>query len=181
MRHLTAGDFQVSTWSGGKTIQIAISPEGAVYADRDFLWRVSSATVELDESDFTALPDYDRWIFPLSGTMRLSHNGGPAASLAPCEAHFFDGADKTHCWGRCTDFNLMLRKGRCEGRILTLTEDLELSTEGVKILYCASGAAEVNGLSLQEGPAVRLEEGEGASLRFTSPGVVAMAVISEKP
>ena len=50
MRHLTAGDFQVSTWSGGKTIQIAISPEGAAYADRDFLWRVSSATVELDES-----------------------------------------------------------------------------------------------------------------------------------
>lgn len=181
MRHLTAGDFQVSTWSGGKTIQIAISPEGAVYADRDFLWRVSSATVELDESDFTALTDYNRWIFLLSGTMRLSHNGGPAVSLAPYEAHSFDGADKTHCWGRCTDFNLMLRKGRCEGRIFALTENTELSAEGTKILYCASEAVTVNGLFLKEGSAVRLEEGESGSLRFPSPGVVAVAVISEKP
>ena len=186
MRHLTAKDFQISTWSGGKTVQLAIAPEGAGYADRDFLWRVSSATVELDESDFTALPDYNRWICPLAGTMRLSHNGGPAVSIAPCEAHFFDGADATHCRGRCTDFNLMLRKGRCEGRIFALTsggtaapaEDAELGAEGIKIFYCAQGAVMVNGLSLQEGSAVWLEEGESGSLRFASPGVAAAAVIT---
>ena len=33
--HLTSKDYVVSNWSGGKTIQIAIAPEGAVYADRD--------------------------------------------------------------------------------------------------------------------------------------------------
>ena len=49
--HLTSKDYVVSNWSGGKTIQIAIAPEGAVYADRDFLWRVSSATADLDESN----------------------------------------------------------------------------------------------------------------------------------
>lgn len=180
MRHLRPSDFQVSTWSGGKTVQIAISPEGAAYAERDFLWRVSSAAVELDESDFTALPDYHRWIFPLSGTMSLSHNGGPAQTLKPHEAHFFDGADATHCRGRCTDFNLMLRKGRCKGRIFALTEDAELGSEGVKILYCAQGSVTVNGLSISEGSAVRLEDGESGSLRFPSPGVVAAAVIFEK-
>ena len=60
--HLTSKDYVVSNWSGGKTIQIAIAPEGAVYADRDFLWRVSSATADLDESDYTPLPDYERWL-----------------------------------------------------------------------------------------------------------------------
>ena len=50
MRHLTASDFQVSTWSGGRTIQIAISPEGAAYADRDFL--VLMATPENANDDF---------------------------------------------------------------------------------------------------------------------------------
>ena len=200
MRHLTANDFQVSTWSGGKTVQIAISPEGAAYAERNFLWRVSSATVELDESAggedaascrpagtkasclsvFTALPDYHRWIFPLSGTMSLSHNGGPVQTLKPHEAHFFDGADATHCRGRCTDFNLMLRKGRCEGRILALTEDAELGGKGVKVLYCAQGSVTVNGLFLREGEAARLDEGERGRVHFPSPGVVAAAVISEK-
>ncbi|MCR5347340.1 MAG: HutD family protein [Fretibacterium sp.] len=179
MKFIPKDAFQVSTWSGGRTVQIAISPEGAAYADREFLWRVSSATVELDESDFTALPDYNRWILPLSGSMSLSHNGGPMVSLAPHEAHFFDGADATRCRGRCTDFNLMLRKGRCDGRIFVLTEDTFLSGEGIKILCCFSGSAALSGLSLKEGEAARLEDGENSQLHFTSPGAAAVAVISQ--
>ena len=60
MLKLTPADFVTSTWSGGTTTQLAIAPEGAVYAERSFLWRVSSATVELETSDFTPLPDYNR-------------------------------------------------------------------------------------------------------------------------
>ena len=44
-RKLRPADYIVSVWSGGTTTQIAIAPEGARYAERDFLWRVSSATV----------------------------------------------------------------------------------------------------------------------------------------
>ncbi|MBR1673274.1 MAG: HutD family protein [Fretibacterium sp.] len=176
MRHLTAKDFQVSAWSGGKTVQIAIAPEGAAYADRDFLWRVSSATVELEESDFTALPDYERWIMPLSGEMRLSHDGGAPVSLAIYEAHRFDGADKTHSWGRCTDFNLMLRKGRCQGRILALWQDAELE-EARWVLYCARRAVAVNEIVLGEGEALCLD-GE-ARIRFSAPGCLAAAEVWE--
>ncbi len=119
MKKLTEKDYLVSTWSGGKTTQIAIAPEGAVYADRTFLWRLSSATVDLEESDFTALPDYDRLITPLDGSMRLTHSSmsGKEIVLTPYDIHAFDGADQTHSWGRCTDFNLMLRKGKCGGRM----------------------------------------------------------------
>ena len=45
---LTKEDYVTTTWSGGTTTQLAIAPEGAVYADRDFLWRLSSAGVELE-------------------------------------------------------------------------------------------------------------------------------------
>ena len=41
--HVTPDQYIVSQWSGGTTTQVAIAPEGAVYADRDFLWRISSA------------------------------------------------------------------------------------------------------------------------------------------
>ena len=117
MKKLIERHYLISGWSGGETIQLAIAPEGAAYADRDFLWRLSSATVKLDESDFTALPDYMRLISPISGVMRLSHNGGETVELKPYETHRFDGADSTHSWGCCTDFNLMLRKGICDGSI----------------------------------------------------------------
>ena len=69
--HLTKSNYIISQWSGGTTTQLAIAPEGAVYADRDFLWRISSATVDLEESDFTALPDYVRLISVLDGIPSL--------------------------------------------------------------------------------------------------------------
>ena len=121
---LTDTSYVVSAWSGGTTTQLAIYPENAVYGERDFLWRVSSALVELEESDFTPLPDYDRLIATLEGEIVLSHNGGAPLRLRPLEVHAFSGADATHSVGRCRDFNLMLRRGRASGTMepLRLTE-----------------------------------------------------------
>ena len=120
IQHLTAGEYVTSTWAGGITRQIAIRPPGAQYSQRDFLWRLSSAQVDLEESDFTALPDYRRYIAVLAGEIRLSHQGGPWIELPAFRVHAFDGAHATRCLGRCTDFNLMLRKGRCEGSMAAL-------------------------------------------------------------
>ena len=105
IQHLTPSDYITTKWSGGLTTQLGIAPAGAVYADRDFLWRLSSATVEDAESDFTALPDYERLISTLEGTIELNHNGGEKLTLNPYEVHRFDGGDDTHSWGRCRDFN----------------------------------------------------------------------------
>lgn len=152
MKHLSEDDYKVSTWSGGKTTELAIAPEGAVYADRDFLWRMSSATVELDESEFTELPDYDRLITPLDGVMTLTHNGGEPVELNPGDVDGFDGAWHTHSVGRCTDFNLMLRKGQCDGQITVLMPNtvdpapqhfVPDPQSGTLMLYCAAGSAAI--------------------------------------
>ena len=154
--HMTPDNYIVSQWSGGTTTQVAIAPAGAVYADRDFLWRISSASVDLDESDFTALPDYHRWISTLQGGMTLSHEGGEKIVLAPYECHQFDGGVDTHSWGRCTDFNLMLRKGKCQGVVrspkLAAGEQQSVSFESAPseqfpaadlLIFCGEGKATV--------------------------------------
>ena len=79
--HLKSDNYVVSTWSGGTTTQIGIAPQGAIYADRNFMWRVSSATVDLEVSDFTALPDYDRLIATLEGEIDVTHNGGETIEI----------------------------------------------------------------------------------------------------
>ena len=177
MKKLTASDYRISDWSGGKTIQIAIAPEDALYADRTFIWRLSSATVDLDESEFTSLPDYLRFIAPLSGEMELTHNGGDPVMLAPYEVHRFDGADSTHSRGRCTDFNLMLRKGVCDGSISGLRADRdtvqtflpEPDAETV-IIYCAEGSVSVScgeeSAELTEREALLLEGGAIGPLKI---------------
>ena len=144
LTHLTPADYVTTQWSGGATTQLAIAPKGAVYADRDFLWRLSSATVELDESDFTPLPAYDRVISTLRGDMVLAHNGGERLTLHPYEIHDFSGADDTHSWGRCTDFNLMLRRGQCAAaspRIFRMARKRLLSTRAKRPCFSAAREA----------------------------------------
>ncbi len=114
--HLTAADFRTSCWSGGTTTELFLYPEDGNYAARNFLFRISSATVDLAESDFTPLPGVERYITPLQGTFTLTHPGQSAVFLEPLAAPYrFSGGIPTHCAGRATDFNLML-KG-CDGRM----------------------------------------------------------------
>lgn len=114
--HLSAADFRASTWSGGTTTELYLYPETGSYASRDFLLRISSATVDLEESDFTPLEGVERYITPLQGSFTLSHPDGSSAVLPPLAAPYrFWGHTPTHCVGKATDFNLML-KG-CTGRM----------------------------------------------------------------
>lgn len=144
MRHLTKQDYTVSRWSGGSTTQLAIFPPGAVYARQNFLWRLSSATVELERSDFTPLPDYQRYITVLDGAMALAHDGGSPLSLVPGQVHTFDGGSVTCSEGRCTDYNLMVRKGRCTGSLSALALPgggrRTVAPGGTLAVFCRSGS-----------------------------------------
>ena len=172
MKKMTAArDYAVSAWSGGTTTQLAIFPPDAVYAHRDFLWRVSSATVDLEESDFTALPDYDRLIATLRGEIVLTHNGGAPLTLHPFEVHAFSGADATHSVGRRTDFNLMLRRGRASGTMEALHLAGSAQTSPAKGRGSAvSGAEEgCRPLAAEDSPACHSERSAAESKNPFSP------------
>lgn len=196
MRIQNREHYIISGWAGGRTTQIAIMPPTAVYGDRDFLWRVSSATVEAEESDFTLLPDYDRQILLLDGSIRLSHSGGPSFRLEPYRVHAFDGGEATRSWGRCRDFNLMLRKGKSSGRLRALILPRrgeaalqwespirgDLSRRSL-LLYCANGDAAVERagerLCCRGEESVWIEDAEGPALRLTArtPSVLIAAEV----
>ena len=81
--HLTKQDYKVSQWSGGTTTEVFIWPEGSNYATREFGLRISSATVDLPESDFTPLPGVMRYIVPLQGSFTLTHPGKQPVVMEP--------------------------------------------------------------------------------------------------
>ena len=160
----------ISRWSGGTTTQLAIAPAGAVYAERDFLWRVSSAVVELPESDFTPLPDYDRILMILDGELALSHDGGEEYTLRALEQTSFDGASHTFSRGQVTDFNLMMRKGRCvgrmEARVLRKEEkwsDAVDARYNTHLFFCVAGEAAL----MCDGKRVDFGKGEAVLLEGT--------------
>ena len=108
---INPGQRHISTWAGGTTEELFIHPAGAQYSARDFAFRVSTAVVELSQSDFTSLPSITRWIATLEGNISLNHEGHGHRNLEPLHPYCFDGGWTTRCTGTCTDFNLMLSRG----------------------------------------------------------------------
>lgn len=118
--HLTKKDYKTSAWSGGTTTELFIWPAGADYSKRAFSLRISSATVDLPESDFTPLSGVERWITPISGGFTLTHPGKSPVIMPPLAAPYrFSGEEATHCVGMATDFNLMLKGVSGEMSVLT--------------------------------------------------------------
>lgn len=127
-------DYTVSQWSGGKTRELMIYPDGAEYAKRNFIFRLSSATVECERSDFTVLPNVERLIMPLVGKLELFFGEHGQKTLRPFEQARFDGGWNTTSIGVATDFNLMLREG-AKGKLTVL----ELNLQEKKEISCGQG------------------------------------------
>ncbi|MEG0829829.1 MAG: HutD family protein [Anaerovoracaceae bacterium] len=140
--------FQSKSWSGGSTKEFAIFPPEAEYGNRDFLWRLSSATVAQEESKFTFLPDYDRVIIVLEGDVILTYEGERVVRLKALEQDRFDGGYRTKSFGKITDYNLMVRKGN-QGHLSVVKlgtektaldfEDPEEYEQNVQGIYCHEG------------------------------------------
>ena len=117
MKIIRKQDLTTRKWSGGTTTELAIWPEGAVYAERDFLWRLSTAEVLDETSTFTSLPDYYRFLTTRKGNLKIRHDGGEWYELTPGKITGFEGGSLTESEGRVTDFNLMVRKDKVEGNL----------------------------------------------------------------
>lgn len=184
---ITREQYVTTRWSGGTTTQLAIAPEGAVYADRDFLWRLSSAGVELEHSDFTPLPDYNRLISILEGELELKIGEGERFPLRPLQLKAFDGGVPVESWGRCTDFNLMVRKGAAQAaaQALRLEAGSALFWDAPEVapetfphltlaLYCAQGTVAADGVVAQAGQLLLCREGESRPVELKSEAGAAL-------
>ncbi|MBR5284931.1 MAG: HutD family protein [Clostridia bacterium] len=151
--HIRKNAYTTSAWSGGTTTQLYIYPADADYASRRFNVRISSAAVDLEESDFTPLPGVDRWITPLMGGFTLTHPGQSPVVMGPMsEPYHFSGGIETHCVGKALDFNLMLKEA--EGR-MELTSGMAKIEKGLSAFY---PIAETN--VLVNGESYMMEGGE---------------------
>jgi len=108
--------YSVSKWSGGETTELYIYPKNSKYKDRNFMWRISSATMDIEKSIFTHLPGFARELMVTHGKTTLEHEGKYKVTLSPFEKDSFMGDWTTKSFGRASDFNLMTSEG-CSGSL----------------------------------------------------------------
>lgn len=155
---------KTTEWSGGLTTELFIYPKGSSYKDRDFKFRLSTATVEVDTSVFTPLAGITRTLMVLDGEMSLFHEGHHSSNLGPLQKDNFQGGWNTSSKGRCVDFNLMCMNG-ASGDLFGITlmpgEMVSIQSDSdIDVVYLFRGEVEIEGVILSEGDAILIERAQ---------------------
>jgi environmental stress-induced protein Ves len=108
--------FKIIKWSGGTSTELFIFPFTADYQLRNFQFRLSTAKVETEKSEFTSLPGISRKLMVLDGKITVNHEEHYSRQLKKFDIDEFEGDWKTSSIGKCTDFNLMTR-GKTTGEL----------------------------------------------------------------
>jgi environmental stress-induced protein Ves len=143
IRCVSKEKFKTTGWSGGETTEFFIYPENSSYAERNFLFRISSATITDDYSIFTKLEGIERHLVVIEGVITLKHNECAGHKLNPYIPHRFSGEWKTESFGNCKDFNLMIN-GNIEGSLECIRANTDksqniVSNNSVSVFYCDQG------------------------------------------
>ncbi|WFA08903.1 HutD family protein [Tissierella sp. Yu-01] len=138
-RTIKREDFITTKWAGGETTQLAIYPEDANFSDKDFLFRVSSATFTSTESKFSDFSGYQRYILPLDGKLSVSHEGLYDRELDKYEVEYFDGSWSTFSKNTldCRDYNFIVKSGSL-AKMQILKEGDEYLLKGSEIVTILS-------------------------------------------
>jgi environmental stress-induced protein Ves len=132
IQHQNFNKIQPTLWAGGKTFEYYIYPNTASYSKKDFLIRLSTATIESSPSQFTAFPDYHRYLIMLDNDLQIErdnkHINYPKGSVFefPAQANITS-------FTTGTDFNVMVHESVNDIEINT-TNSIEIAAKHAFIL-----------------------------------------------
>jgi environmental stress-induced protein Ves len=98
---------KASIWTGGLTYEYMIYPETASYANRNFEFRISSATIEQERSEFTKFKGYYRYLVMLDNCLHIEVNKEKKV-YEKYEIMEFNSDDEVTSYTKGTDFNWMV-------------------------------------------------------------------------
>lgn len=155
MKIIKQQDITTSKWSGGTTSELFIYPTSSNYKELNFAFRLSRATIEVEESIFTPLPHVKRQLMLLDGQLELIHEDQHSKILKPMQFDTFSGDWKTKSIGKATDFNLMML-GNTEGNFSVIKAKKKQFhsykiTNDFTVFYVANGNLTYNEISVIEG------------------------------
>lgn len=124
----------VSTWKGGKTTQLCIVPENASLQERNFDLRISSATIDLERSEFSDFRGYRRYLMKLEGDITLLIDN-KSIIIKDDEAFEFMGDEKVISLSKepSRDFNVIIKKDKKAD--ISIKENEKLNTNKGEYIF----------------------------------------------
>lgn len=148
-------------WANGTSTELFIFPENGDFLTRDFLFRISTATVEAETSTFSFFEGIERTLMILEGNLILEHVGRYTKELKTFDQDNFSGEWDTKSKGKVKDFNLMCKKG-ASGSVqhfpFSSNESKQLELKGtMSFIYVQSGVFSCRGEVLSAGDTLEIQ------------------------
>ena len=152
----------VSTWKGGKTEQLCIVPEEASLQERNFDIRISSATIDLERSEFSDFTGYRRYLMKLEGDITLLIDD-KTIIIKGDEAFEFMGDEKVISISKepSRDFNVIIKKDKKAD--ISIKENEKLNTNRGEYIFSLE-KAKINDIDVDK---YSLYETEGKEINLT--------------
>lgn len=151
----------VSTWKGGKTEELCIVPEDASLQERNFDLRISSATIDLERSEFSDFTGYRRYLMKLEGDITLLIDD-KTIIIKGDEAFEFMGDEKVISLSKepSRDFNVIIKKDKKAD--ISIEENKKLNTNKGEYIFSLE-KARINGKDVDK---YALYETEGEEINL---------------
>lgn len=182
LRIISPDECVTSVWEGGKTCEYFIYPASALYSNRNFLFRISRASIEKIPSVFTQFKGYHRFLAMLENNLKVQHNG-IEKSFEENEVFSFLSDDKVVSYTLGTDFNLMVADeitGKAD--LLYIKKEQTVAAKTVFVFAGKKTVASVNGQHTHLKPydmlCIRNEKEETVEMRFTNEVLVVTLAVS---
>lgn len=157
MKFIKKNEFKDSKWSSGVTTEVFIYPEDASVGEKNFDFRISTATCNEKVSNYTPYTGFNRYITPINNVMNIE-TGEEKFRLNPFEVLFFNGDDETKSSGDVRDFNLIYKKG-LDAKMYSLNiNNFVFKSENKSVIFNYESDLEVDGNKFEKFSAIYLED-----------------------
>lgn len=172
MNYIKADSSKMITWASGTSTELFIYPSSGNFQTREFLFRISTATVDAEESVFSDFSGITRTLMVLEGNLTLIHQGRYTKELKPFDQDTFDGGWDTKSKGKVKDFNLMYKEG-AKGSLAhysgTQGELIKIDLSGdLDFIYAENGSFKYDDITLSKGDTLFFERGNENECKITS-------------
>ena len=136
LRTFSKKELIPAVWSGGLTYEYVISPLNAEYNTRNFIFRISSATIDQIPSEFTAFKGFHRYLVMLDNTLTVTINGEQQVYQKD-EIMQFASCDTVISYSKGTDFNWMI-SDKIKNHGMKITKEQQNISDSIIILFALS-------------------------------------------
>ncbi len=164
-------DCKVVNWANGTSTELFVFPADGNFQTRDFTFRISTATVEAEETTFSDFFGLTRILMILEGNINLIHEGRYSKQLAPFDQDTFDGSWLTKSQGKVRDFNVMFKEnvaGKVSHFAINEEQSESFTLSGTHdFFFVQNGSFHFNDLEIQKNDLLIIEREGAESIELT--------------